>query len=244
VTARRGALLLIPTPLGEPPAPLALPADALFACGRLRRWIAENAKTCRAFLKRVQAGQPLAVPLQQMAIDELPKHRPLSEEEARALLAPALAGEDIGLVSDAGAPGVADPGAVVVAQAHALGLAVAPCVGPSSIVLALMAGGLNGQRFAFHGYLPKHQAECGREIARLEQHSLQYQQTQLFIETPYRNLALLAALLATLRPTTRLCVAAGLTTPQQFIRMRAVAQWRRDAAAPIDGIPAVFALQA
>lgn len=243
-TFHKGRLHLICTPLGEAPLEQLLCVDTLRTSAALTHWIAESAKTCRAFLKQVDALQALGRPLQQIAIAELPKHQALTPDAARALLAPALAGADIGLVSEAGAPGVADPGALVVAAAHDLGVAVQPHVGPSSLLLALMGSGLNGQRFAFHGYLPKDTTARDTALRQLEAESARLDQTQLFIETPYRNAALWAALLRTLKPGTRLCVAAGLTTAQQQLRMQRVAQWRTGAPLEIDDVPAVFALLA
>ncbi|MDE2047203.1 MAG: SAM-dependent methyltransferase [Betaproteobacteria bacterium] len=235
----------MPTPLGDDvPLQRLLPVEAVTRCATLQHWVAENAKTCRAFLKRVGAVQPLTLPLQQIDIVELPKHQALTAQAARALLAPAVAGHDMGLVSEAGAPGVADPGAAVVAAAHALGIAVQPWVGPSSLLLALMASGLNGQQFAFHGYLPREAAARGHKLQQLEADSARLAQTQLFIETPYRNDALLAALLQALKPATRVGVAAGLTTAQQWLCTRAVADWRLAPMPALHGVPTVFSLLA
>ncbi len=217
-----GTLYLIPTPLAEPVnTRLILPEEVLAITRRLNYFIAENAKTARAFLRAVDIGRPI----QDIAIQEIDKHA--GQQAYDAWLAPLLAGHDMGLVSEAGAPAVADPGANIVAVAHRLGLRVAPLVGPSSILLALMASGLNGQRFAFHGYLPQDKAMRGKVIADLERESRQKQQTQMCIETPYRNQALLGDLLATLAPRTRLCVAVNVTGSDEEIHSRSVAEWRK-----------------
>jgi 16S rRNA (cytidine1402-2'-O)-methyltransferase len=241
----KGQLFLIPTPLGEmsdaAALPFVLPAPVMQRAATLTHWIAENAKTCRAFLKSVSAHVPLAQPIQALQIAELPKHSALDARAAEALLAPARQGHDMGLVSEAGAPAVADPGALIVAAAHRLGINVVPCVGPSSILLALMASGLDGQRFAFHGYLPKDARERSEAIKTLEARSRQRQETQLVIETPYRNAALFQALVTSLSGSTRLCIAAGLSTEQQFIRTMSAEQWKQSAAPKLDDVPTVFA---
>jgi 16S rRNA (cytidine1402-2'-O)-methyltransferase len=240
----KGQLFLIPTPLGEmsdaAALPFVLPAPVMQRAATLTHWIAENAKTCRAFLKSVSAHVPLAQPIQALHIAELPKHSALDSRAAEALLAPTRQGHDIGLVSEAGAPAVADPGALIVAAAHRLNIAVVPCVGPSSLLLALMASGLDGQRFAFHGYLPKDARERSEAIKALEARSRQRQETQLVIETPYRNAALFQALVNTLSGSTRLCIASGLSTPEQSIRMMHVEQWKQDTAYRISELPSVF----
>lgn len=244
---RAGRLLLVPTPLvdvGVTPLPQVLPMGTLQAAAGLEHWIVENAKSARAFLGAVQAICPLRVPLQQQLLRVLPKHEQLDADAARDLLQPALAGHDIGLVSEAGAPCVADPGALVVAQAHELGVPVLPLVGPSSLLLALMASGLNGQCFAFHGYLPVEEQARRARLQALERESAQRRQTQLFIETPYRNAALLRALAHSLRPDTRVSVACELTAPQGFVRTRSAAQWRDELDRLPPRVPAMFALLA
>ncbi len=223
-TQTRGTLYLIPTPLAEPVSTrLILPEEVLAITRRLNYFIAENAKTARAFLRAVDIGRPI----QEISIQEIDKHA--AQQASDEWLAPLLAGHDMGLVSEAGAPAVADPGANIVAVAHRLGVRVAPLVGPSSLLLALMASGLNGQRFAFHGYLPQDKALRAKAIADLERESRQKQQTQMCIETPYRNQALLGDLLATLAPRTRLCVAVNVTSADEEIRSRTVADWRKQA---------------
>ncbi len=238
-----GRLLLVPTPLVDvalTPLAAVLPQATIDAAATLQYWIVENAKTARAFLGAVNAVRPLRVALQQQRLDELPKHAALDAAAAAALLQPALRGEDVGLLSEAGAPCVADPGAAVVAAAHELGVPVLPLVGPSSILLGLMASGLDGQRFAFHGYLPQQREARAQAIRQLERESAQRRQTQLCIETPYRNGALLQALCSTLRGDTRITVACALTAPQAFVRTRRAAQWRDELAALPDKVPTLF----
>ena len=253
-----GTLYLVPTPLdfgvdGGPPAAVStwLPGETLAVAGRLTHWITENAKSTRAFLKRVDAATGLAAPLQAQHIAELPRsahkkgdHAPgEADAAARALLAPALQGHDIGLVSEAGMPAIADPGSSVVRAAHALGLAVVPLTGPVSLMLALAASGLNGQGFAFVGYVPQDPADRAKRLRELDALSHKTGQTQIVIETPYRNAALLQALVASLQPATRLAVACGLGLPQQVTRSAPVRDWQRDAALsnalPL-ALPAVF----
>ena len=247
--AQPGTLYLVPAPLdfGAAPVPLrqVLPDATLEIAARLPCWICENAKTARAYLKRIDALHPLARPLQQIELQELPhavhkKGDHGGQFDARPLLAPALQGRDIGLVSEAGLPAVADPGSSVVRAAHDLGLAVVPLAGAAAPLLALAASGLNGQNFAFVGYLPQDGAQRARRLRELEALARQSGQTQLCIETPYRNAALWDALLRTLQPDTRLAVVCGLTLPQAFVASRSVAQWRRGGAPPLDR-PAVFA---
>ena len=248
-----GRLLLIPNTLDlgaeEVALTQVLPDGVIEAAAQLTHWVVEDARSARAFLKRVGALRPLARPLQELAIVEMPRPRKGSREPVPAsawlsLLAPAQQGHDIGLLSEAGLPAVADPGALLVAQAHALGLAVLPLSGPSSLILAVAASGLNGQSFAFVGYLPQEAAARLARLRELEAQSRRWQQTQLFIETPYRNQALMEALLAGLSPGTRLCVACGLTLPGGFNRTATVAQWRKAPPVLPDKVPAVFALLA
>lgn len=238
MSGKTGTLYLIPTNLSEAFAPKAvLPDEVISIALQLDHYIAENAKSARAFLKALG----IAKPLQQVSIVELNAHG--SPHATAELIAPLLNGHDVGLVSEAGAPGVADPGALVVAAAHASGIAVMPLVGPSAILLALMASGLNGQKFAFHGYLPQEKLARVKAIQELERESRQRGMTQLFIETPYRNQVLLADLLVTLAPATRLCVASDLTGSTQKVTMQTVSAWRK-APAEIAKVPALFLLLA
>jgi len=227
----RPALYLVPTALGGPAAE-ALSATAAETVRLLRDFAVENARSARAFLGAL--GMPCAI--RELSIQEI-------AGDAAALLAPLRAGRPLGVLSEAGCPALADPGAALVAAAHAEGFRVIPLVGPSAVLLALMASGLEGQRFAFCGYLPREKQARADRIRALERRSRAGRETQIFIETPYRNEALLAALLACCEPATRLCVAADLTLPTEEIATRDVAQWRR-LQARIGRRPAVFLLQA
>jgi 16S rRNA (cytidine1402-2'-O)-methyltransferase len=225
-----------------------LPWSVLQTAARLTHWVAENAKTTRAFLKRVDARVPLGQPLQALSIVELPRpakgSKSATPADLRPLLAPALQGHDVGLISEAGLPAVADPGAALVLAAHALGIKVEALSGPSSLMLALAASGLNGQSFAFVGYLPVEAAERAARIRELETVSKRGAQTQLVIETPYRNEALLAALVSQLRGDTVLSVSCGLTLPQGWTRTAAVSQWKSTPSRMPADIPAVFSFLA
>lgn len=250
--AATGTLYLVPGPLDfgcDVQAPLTnvLPDGTLRVAARLEHWIAENAKTTRAFLKRVNEVHALAHPLQALAITELPRdvHKHGDHAggfDARPLLAAALDGHDVGLASEAGMPAIADPGSSVVRAAHALHVPVVPLVGPVSLLLALAASGLNGQSFAFVGYLPQQPAPRVARIRELEALARRSGQSQLFIETPYRNVAVWEALVATLRPDTRLLVASALSLPDASVRSMPAAQWKN--ATPPGDAPAVFGLGA
>ena len=226
-----------------------LPLHVIQTASRLSHWAAESAKTTRAFLKRVDALVPLTQPLQSLQITELPRPPKgraadlVNQNQAwNALLAPALAGIDMGLISEAGLPAIADPGALLVAAAHEADIEVIPLSGPSALLMALSASGLNGQSFAFVGYLPVEAPARNARIRELEAMSLRQQQTQLMIETPYRNSALLQALLTTLKPQTRLSISCGLSLEQGWTRSATVEQWRSSGEGIPDKIPAVFAL--
>ena len=241
--APTGALVLIPVALGEAPWPDFLPAAVQSRAIRIRHFVVENARAARAHLKRMDF--PLA--LRDTDIRELPAADAAETADNHALdalLAPALAGEDIGLMSDAGCPAVADPGARLVARAHALGLRVVPLVGPSSILLGLMGSGLNGQSFTFHGYLPVADDARDRQLRALEDESRRLTRTQIFIETPYRNARLFAALLRICQPCTRLCVARDLATADEYLRTLTVADWRKTPPPALAKRPALFLLLA
>ena len=250
-----GTLVLVPNSLDfgiegalAAPLELTLPLGVLQRAAALTHWVAENAKTTRAFLKRVDARVPLALPLQQLQIVELPRPpkgaRAVPAPDLAALLAPALAGHDLGLISEAGLPAVADPGAALVRAAHEAGVPVAALPGSSALTLALAASGLNGQSFAFVGYLPVEPAARDARIRELEMTSRRLGQTQLVIETPYRNAALLGALLAQLRGDTRLAVSVALATPEAHTRSERVEGWKRHPATLPADRPAVFAFLA
>lgn len=228
-----GVLYLIPTPLGEDGLHV-LPDYWRPVLHRLDYLIAERAKTARRFIKSTGPERPIHV----LHVEELNKRTPPGEIDR--LLQPLRDGHDVGLMSEAGCPGVADPGSEVVARAHRLGIRVIPLVGPSSILLALMASGMNGQGFAFVGYLPAKQPALGKEILRLEAAARRHKSTQLFIETPYRNRTLIEQLLRTLQPATRLGIAADLTLPTEYIRTRTVAQWRETPPPDLHKRPAIF----
>lgn len=216
-----GTLYLIPVNLAEPVRSDAiLPRDVLDTARQLDHFIAENAKTARAFLKAIGVTRPL----QEISIAELNKHD--SRGARPELLMPLLKGKDVGLMSEAGAPGIADPGAEVVAMAHANRIRVSPLVGPSSLLLGLMASGLNGQRFAFHGYLPVEKSERVKAINELQRESALRGMTQMFIETPYRNQALLDDLVKSLSNAATLAIAIDLTGAGQTIVSRSVADWK------------------
>jgi len=225
-----------------------LPLGTLRVAARLAGWVAENAKSTRAFLKRVDAICPLARPIQEIAIVELPrpvKGRPDTVPfDGDRLLAPALGGSDLGLISEAGLPAVADPGALLVAAAHRARIRVVALPGASSITLAVAASGLNGQSFAFVGYLPIEADARAIRIRELEAASRRLAQTQVMIETPYRNAALLAALLAQLQPATTLAVSVGLTLAGESTRSDTIERWRLDPGALPPDVPAVFSLLA
>ncbi|WP_322054120.1 SAM-dependent methyltransferase [Paraburkholderia bannensis] len=236
-----GTLYLIPNTLGDgDEAALAyvLPVPVRERAGTLASYIGENAKTTRAFLKRVGTTRPI----QEIQISELNVNTPPGAVDK--LLAPLLAGIDTGLVSEAGVPAVADPGALLVRRAHERGIKVVPLVGPSSILLALMASGLNGQSFAFHGYLPVDANERVKKLRELEQTSRKAKQTQIFIETPYRNKSMLDTLLSTCAPSTLICVAADLTLPTETILSRAVSDWKKKPTPDLHKRPAIFLLLA
>ena len=230
-----GILYLIPNTLGSHDTRDAvLPADVQAIAAGCAHFVVENAKVARQFLKAIN----IVLPLQEVAMSELNVNT--LDADVVKLLAPLLAGHDVGLISDAGCPAVADPGARLVAAAHAAGVTVRPLVGPSSILLGLMASGLNGQKFAFQGYLPVDAAARGAAIKKLEAESKSQQQTQLFIETPYRNMQMLEALCQNLNPLTQLCVAADLTLASEFVLTQAVGEWRKHKGLDLHKRPTLF----
>ncbi len=233
-----GTLYLVSVSLGDGDPGAILPAEVLRITRGLRHFIVENAKSARAELKRIG----IAHPLRNIDIRQLPDDP--KQADLDTLLTPLVAGESAGLMSEAGAPAVADPGALLVRAAHARGIRVVPLVGPSSLLLALMASGLNGQRFAFHGYLPVREPERSRRIVELERESRLEGRTQMFIETPYRNAALFAALLDACRPETLLCLASELTTERECIRTRRIDAWRAGTPPVLEKRPTVFLLLA
>jgi len=230
------ALYAIPTPLGGIPAD-ALPQPALQTIRLLRDFVVENEKSARAFLAAVE----MPCPLRDLRLQRLDEHTSIGE--IGALLAPLREGRPLGLLSEAGCPAIADPGAALVAAAQREAFRVVPLIGPSAIVLALMASGLEGQRFAFCGYLPRDAGSRERRIRDLERRSRSERETEIFIETPYRGDVLISALLAHCAPSTHLCIASELTLPGENIAVRTVEEWRR-APPSLGRRPTVFLLQA
>ncbi len=231
-----GTLFLIPVPLGQNAANTVLPIPVVEVACQLTHFVAENAKSARAFLKNVGTQHVL----QTIQIQELNEHTlPKVLDE---LLAPLLAGIDVGLISEAGCPAIADPGANLVALAQTRGVKVVPMVGPSSLLLALMASGLGGQCFAFHGYLPAQPEARQKQLRLIEKTSRQLKQTQLFIETPYRNQAMFASILASCAPETQLCIATDLTLETEVVRTKRIGEWKKAPPPDMDRRPTVFLL--
>ncbi len=226
-----GTLYLIPNTLGasatpnDQPLAHIIPETVQRMTAQLDHFVAENAKTTRAFLKILHQHHPLSRPLQEIQIAELNVNTPA--EALSNLLEPLLQGHDLGLISEAGVPAVADPGANLVRLAHQHQIQVRPLVGPSSLLLALMASGLNGQSFAFNGYLPTDAALRAKRIKELEERSRKEQQTQLLIETPYRNAAMLEALVSTCQPQTHICVATDLSLDSESIQSLPASAWKK-----------------
>jgi 16S rRNA (cytidine1402-2'-O)-methyltransferase len=256
-TSKLGTLYLVPNTLGDDARsaqlPHVLPIETMRCASQLTHWIVEDAKTARALLKSIDTLAPLACPIQEMQMTEWrgparnAKYGDTIKPET--LLEPLLRGIDIGLMSEAGVPGVADPGAELVLAAHRLGAKVKPLIGPSSLLLALMASGLNGQRFAFKGYLPQDGGERTARLKQLESESRKLQQTQLWIETPYRNAAMMASCMQALAPQTHLCLALDLSLPTEEIRSMAISEWKKvfpgeAACAALQNRPCVFLLLA
>jgi 16S rRNA (cytidine1402-2'-O)-methyltransferase len=233
-----GRLYCVPTPISAGRAPSAdLPAPVIVTAAAIDYVVAENAKTARAFLK----GLPLTRPIQSIEIAVLDVNTP--DTAIAPMLGPLLAGRNAALVSEAGCPGVADPGARLVLAAHAAGIVVEPLVGPSALLLALMGSGLNGQCFGFAGYLPTDPDARRERLKELELRSRRGGETLLFIETPYRNQAMFDALLTCLQPATLLCVAADLTGERQFLRTERVDRWKKHRPT-LEKLPTVFLLSA
>lgn len=232
------ALYLIPVTLGDTPVRQVLPEYNREIILGIRHFIVEEIRTARRFLKQVDRD---------IDIDSLTFY-PMGKHADAALfskyLDPLRRGESVGVISEAGCPAVADPGADVVAIAQKENLRVIPLAGPSSILLAVMGSGFNGQSFAFNGYLPIHPSDRAKRLKQLESRSAAEKQTQLFIETPYRNAKMLADILATCNPRTRLCIAAGLTTEHEYLRTLSVKEWKQQGIPELSKIPAIFAIYA
>lgn len=233
-----GTLYMIPCTLGDTPAEQVLPQHVIAVARKLKHFVVEQPKSARQFLSALKPEQAI----QSLHFATLNEHT--AAKDLAELLAPLLAGHDVGIISEAGCPGIADPGADLVNLAHRHGIRVVPLVGPSSILLALMASGLNGQCFAFHGYLPIEETARNKAIAALEAESAKRKQTQMFIETPYRNEKLFGALLAHCRPHTLLCVATDITLPGEQIQTRPIEQWKSQPAPQLNKHPSLFLLLA
>jgi 16S rRNA (cytidine1402-2'-O)-methyltransferase len=231
-----GILYLIPCTLGDTPAELVLPQHVIALARKLKYFVVEQPKSARQFLSSLKPEHPI----QSLHFSTLDEHT--DAKELPGMLTPLESGEDIGIISEAGCPGIADPGSDLVLLAHRKGIRVVPLVGPSSILLALMASGLNGQRFSFYGYLPIAEPERNKAIAVLEAESIRHRQTQLFIETPYRNEKLFNALLVNCRPQTLLCVATDISLPGEQILTRSIAQWKSHPIPHLNKHPSMFLL--
>lgn len=236
--SKLGTLYLIPTPMGNDHLESILPADTVALARTLTHFVVEAPKTARAHLKLF--GTPHE--LRSLWMQELNEHT--KDGALSALLQPLLDGHDVGLMSEAGCPGIADPGANLVRLAHSKGIRVAPLVGPSSILLALMASGASGQQFRFNGYLPAQDAPRIEALRRLEADSRKQKQAEIFIETPYRNPAIFSAVLAACHPNTQLTLACDVTLETELIQTKTVAQWKKTAAPDINKRPTVFVLYA
>jgi 16S rRNA (cytidine1402-2'-O)-methyltransferase len=233
-----GTLYLVPVALGDIAWAAFLPQRTQDVACKLTHFVVENAKIARAELKRMEHPQLI----RELNIEQLPEK--LDAPEIDRLLLPLSKGHDLGLMSDAGCPGVADPGALLVKRAHEQNIRVVPLVGPSSILLALMAAGFNGQQFAFHGYLPTREPERSQAITQLEDESRLRDMTQIFIETPYRNEAMFESLLKACKPGTRLCVASNLTLADEQIVSKKITGWRSATPPLLHHRPTVFLISA
>ncbi|HNP69187.1 MAG TPA: SAM-dependent methyltransferase [Aequorivita sp.] len=221
MNSKKGNLYLIPCPMGDVPPLAVLPISVKKSIEKIDHYIVEHEKSARRFIKSIvpEKTQP------SLNFKEINKFT--NPEEIPPMLNPCLDGFDVGVISDAGCPGIADPGARAVHYAHELGIKVVPLVGPSSILLAMMASGFNGQNFAFNGYLPIDKGERKTELKRLEKVSKDFDQSQLFIETPYRNNQMLQSLIENLNPQTRICVACDITLPSEYIKTAPVSLWKK-----------------
>lgn len=233
-----GTLYLIPVTLGDDNITNALPPDVVKIAQKLETFVVENEKTARRFLGAIKTNKPV----RELTFLTLNEHTPA--KELPALLTPLLAGQDVGLMSEAGCPGVADPGALLAALAHGKGIRVAPLVGPSSILLSLMASGLNGQRFTFLGYIPSDKTARVQRLKEIEKASQKLNETQIFIETPYRNQHLLEDILASCNPNTKLCVACNISLPGETIVSRSISEWRKLTLPDLHKQPTVFLILA
>ena len=233
-----GTLYLIPVTLGDDNINQVLPAEVIKIAQNLENFVVESEKPARHFLSSIKTAKPV----RELTLNLLNEHT--LDKDVSALLAPLLAGKDVGLMSDAGCPGIADPGAKLVELAHLKGIRVVPFVGPSSILLSLMASGLNGQQFAFLGYLPVDKTARNTKLKEIEKRSQTHKETQIFIETPYRNMQMLEAILSTCNANTRLCIASQVSLTDEFIATKTVNQWKQSALPDLNKKPTVFLLLA
>ena len=229
-----GTLYLIPVTLGDDNINQALPPEVVKTAQNLEHFVVESEKSARHFLSTIKTAKPV----RELTLNLLNEHT--QDKDITALLAPLLAGKDVGLMSDAGCPGIADPGAKLVALAHQKGIKVVPFVGPSSILLSLMASGLNGQQFAFLGYLPVDKQARNIKLKEIEKRSQTHKETQLFIETPYRNQHMLEAILSVCQPNTRLCVACDISLVTEMIVTKTIAAWKKSPLPDLHKKPTVF----
>ena len=237
-----GTLYLIPVTLGDDDMaallPKSLPPDVIKVAQNLEYFVVETEKPARQFLSAIKTAKPV----RELTLNLLNEHT--QDKDIAALLSPLLAGKDIGLMSDVGCPGVADPGAKLVALAHQKNIKVVPFVGPSSILLSLMASGLNGQQFAFLGYLPVDKQARNMRLKEIEKRSQTYSETQIFIETPYRNQHMLEAILTSCNANTRLCIASQVSLPDEMIVTKRISDWKQSALPDLHKKPTVFLLLA
>ncbi len=233
-----GTLYFIPVTLGDDNLARALPPEVISIAQKLDTFVVENEKTARRFLSLMKTQKPV----RELTLLTLNEH---TEDKAiPALLAPLLAGKNVGMMSEAGCPGIADPGAKLAALAHQKGIRVAPLVGPSSILLSLMASGFNGQRFTFLGYLPADKAARVQRLKEIEKHSQKHHETQIFIETPYRNQHLLEDILASCHAETKLCIACNISLDDELIMSRSIKTWKQSPLPDLHKKPTVFLLLA
>ena len=230
----QAALYLIPVTLGETPHENVLPSFNAQVVREIRHFIVEEIRTARRFLRRMDRE----FPIDDCTFFEMGKHA--DNSRFAEYLAPLAKGNSVGVISEAGCPAVADPGANIVSIAQRRGIKVVPLVGPCSMIMAVMASGLGGQSFAFNGYLPVQDADRAKRIKQLESRAWSEGQTQLFIETPYRNRKMFDTLCANLRPDTRMCIAAGITTPDEWIHTRTIREWKQTSLPDLGKIPAIF----
>ena len=238
MTQQFGTLYLIPVTLGEDNITQVLPPDVVNITQRLDNFVVESEKSARHFLSTIKTIRPV----RELNLNLLNEHT--EQKDVNALLAPLLAGKDVGLMSDAGCPGVADPGAKLVELAHQKGIRVIPFVGPSSILLSLMASGFNGQQFTFLGYLPVDKTQRNQKLKEIEKRSLTNKETQIFIETPYRNQHMLEAIMSVCQPNTKLCIACDVSLTTELISSKTIASWRKSLLPDLHKRPTIFLLLA